>query len=96
MNNNNNPGSMLYDTILSIPGMSENVKLDLKISRKQVLLLCQVIESGLAQDQQSAKGLLSALAGEAASDLKALVADCLEKAGLTALDQKIKAYQKAF
>ncbi len=37
----------VYDTILSIPGMNETVKIDMKISRKNVLLLNSVIERGL-------------------------------------------------
>ncbi|MEJ7678735.1 MAG: hypothetical protein WKG06_12930 [Segetibacter sp.] len=41
----------VYDTILSIPGMNETVKIDMRISRKNVLLLNSVIKRGL-----SAKG----------------------------------------
>jgi len=33
----------VYDTILGIPGMNEMVKIDMKISRKNVLLLHSVI-----------------------------------------------------
>jgi len=45
----------VYDTILSIPGMNDTVKIDLKISRKNVLLLNRVIERGLTlkQDDKS-------------------------------------------
>jgi hypothetical protein len=39
----------VYDTILSIRGMNETVKIDLKISRKNVLLLNNVIRRGLAK-----------------------------------------------
>ena len=42
-----NDVARVYDTILSIPGMGETVKIDLKISRKNVLLLNNVIERGL-------------------------------------------------
>lgn len=34
----------VLDTILSIPGMNEKVKIDLKITRKNALLLNRVIE----------------------------------------------------
>ncbi len=37
----------IYDTVLSIPGMNETVKIDLRIPRKNVLLLLKVIERGL-------------------------------------------------
>ena len=38
----------LYDTVLSIPGMNQTVKVDLKIPRKNVLLLSKIIQRGLA------------------------------------------------
>ena len=37
----------IYDTVLSIPDMNETVKIDLRIPRKNVLLLLKVIERGL-------------------------------------------------
>ncbi len=37
----------IYDTVLSIPGMNETVKIDLRIPCKNVLLLLKVIERGL-------------------------------------------------
>jgi hypothetical protein len=43
--------TQVYDTILSIPGMNDTVKIDLKISRKNVLLLTRVIERGLTMKQ---------------------------------------------
>ena len=38
----------IYDTVLSIPGMSDNVKIAFNIPRKNVLLLSKVIERGLS------------------------------------------------
>lgn len=38
----------LYETLLSIPGMNDPVRMDLKIPRKKVLQLSQVIRRGLA------------------------------------------------
>ena len=38
----------VYDTILSIPGMNETVKIDMRIFRKIVLLLNGVIKRGLS------------------------------------------------
>ena len=34
----------VYDTIMSIPGMNDQIKIDLKISRRNVLLLTQAIK----------------------------------------------------
>ena len=39
-----NDVAKVYDTILSIPGMNETVKIDLKISRRNGLLLNSIIE----------------------------------------------------
>jgi hypothetical protein len=36
----------IYETVLSIPGMNENVKIVLSISRKNTLLLSKAIERG--------------------------------------------------
>ena len=53
-----NDVAKVYDTILSIPGMNEIVKIDLKISRKNVLLLNSVIERGLtAKDDDKSSNL---------------------------------------
>jgi hypothetical protein len=49
----------VYDTVLSIPGMNEALKIELRIPRKNVLLLSKVIERGLAQDgEEGGAGVL--------------------------------------
>ncbi|KQX00763.1 hypothetical protein [Flavobacterium sp. Root420] len=80
--------SKVYDTVLSIPGMSEVVKIDLKISRKNVLLLSHVIGKGLDLKEDDA-GLLSSISQEGLSELKNLSDECLQKAGLVELNQKL-------
>ena len=37
----------VYETLLSIPGMNEKIKIDLRIARKNVLFLSKIIERGL-------------------------------------------------
>lgn len=87
-----NDVAKVYDTILSIPGMNETVKLDLKISRKNVLLLNYVIERGLvAKDDEKNPGLLSSVPVEGLQELKTLASDCLQKAGLIELSDKLNA-----
>ena len=39
--------ALVYDTLLASPEMNETVKIDLRVSRKTVLLLSGVIERGL-------------------------------------------------
>ncbi|WP_277014284.1 hypothetical protein [Flavobacterium lindanitolerans] len=82
--------SQVFDTILSIPGMNEVVKIDLKISRKNVLLLNHVIERGLAAKDGDKEGnLLGIVPKENLSDLKTIAEDCLQKAGLVELKEKL-------
>ncbi|TDP00318.1 hypothetical protein [Flavobacterium sp. 245] len=86
-----NDVARVFDTILSIPGMNETVKIDLKISRKNVLLLNHVIERGLtAQDDEKSAILVSAIPEENLSDLKQLAEECLQKAGLAELREKLQ------
>jgi hypothetical protein len=51
MKKNNMPNTTtiakVFDTVLSISGMNDNVKIQLSIPRKNVLLLSKVIERGL-------------------------------------------------
>lgn len=87
-----NDVAKVYDTILSIPGMNETVKIDLKISRRNALLLSHVIERGLsAKDDEKNPGLLSSIATESLEELKTIAGDCLQKAGLVELSEKLNA-----
>ncbi len=81
----------VLDTILSIPGMNEIVKIDLKITRKNALLLNRVIERGLSlKDAENGSGLLDKVSTETLEELTLLANDCLKKAGLTDLNEKLK------
>lgn len=83
---------LVYDTLLSIPGMNEMVRIDLKPSRKLVLLLQQVVERGLKAE--TGEGLVEAVPADDLTELRNLVASCLEKAGLTDVATKLKAIQQ--
>ncbi|BBE20056.1 hypothetical protein AQPE_4247 [Aquipluma nitroreducens] len=85
-----NDVAKVYDTILSIPGMNETVKIDLKMSRKNVLLLNSVIERGLtAKDDDKSSNLLNNVPEENLKELRAMASDCLQKAGLIELSEKL-------
>lgn len=87
-----NDVAKVYDTILSIPGMNEMVKIDLRISRKNVLLLNGVIKRGLsAKDDDKSANLLQSVPQEGLQELDAFADECLKKAGLTELSEKLKA-----
>lgn len=85
-----NDVSKVYDTILSIPGMNETVKIDLRISRKNVLLLNSIIERGLsAKEDDKTANLLNGIAEDSLQELKDIGTDCLQKAGLVELNEKL-------
>jgi hypoxanthine-guanine phosphoribosyltransferase len=63
-----------YDAVCCIPWMQEPVKVGVKISRRDVLILSQVIEHGLAKEEL--KGMIPA---EAADGLRAMIVDLLSK-----------------
>lgn|GEM_PF-171853 len=84
--------ALVYDTLLASPGMNETVKIDLKVSRKTVLLLSSALEKGLQSSQtgQSGSVLPEFAEKESLSELEGIITDCLQKAGLSALYEKLK------
>lgn len=83
----------VYDTILSIPGMNETVKIDMKISRKNILLLHSVLKRGLlAKNDDQSSALLESIPKGALEELHAIADDYLSKAGLTELSEKLKTF----
>ncbi|SDF46600.1 hypothetical protein SAMN05216464_118101 [Mucilaginibacter pineti] len=83
--------AQVYETLLCSPGMNEAVKVDVKINRKTVLLLNSVIERGLtAKDGE--QGLLELIPKETVEELQQFSDECLKKAGLTELSEKMKGW----
>lgn len=82
----------IYETVLSIPGMNDNVKISLNITRKNVLLLSKVIERGLSAKvpDDKSNNLLDIVPNENLQELVLLAADMLGKAGLTEMNQKLQ------
>ena len=80
----------VYETLLCSPGMNEAVKIDVKISRKTVLLLNSIIELGSGSEVEQSKELLSLVPKAELEELKNFAEDCLKKAGLTELSEKMK------
>ncbi|MGQ2983121.1 hypothetical protein [Flavobacterium sp.] len=82
--------AQVFDTILSSPGMNEAVKIDLRISRKNVLLLSHVIEQGI-KDKADGKGsMFTSLPEGAKQELAEISNDFLQKGGLVELSEKLK------
>lgn len=85
-----NVAAQVFDTIMSIPGMNEVVKIDLRISRKNVLLLNSIIDRGLSGEQNEGKDLLYGVPDEDLQELKKVAAEILQKGGLVELNQKLQ------
>jgi len=84
-----NEVAKVFDTVMSIPGMNENVKIDLKISRKNVLLLNHFVEQGLLLEKDSGS-IMGNISEEGLTELKNIAEECLHKAGLVELNLKLK------
>ena len=86
--------SIVYETLLSLPGMNEAVKISLNVSRKQVLVLSKVLELGFsAKSENVNSGLLSAVDAGTMEELRGLSEEILKKAGLTETSEKLNALQ---
>jgi len=83
--------STVYETLLCSPGMNEAVKIDVKMNRKTVLLLNSVIEGSIGKDGDGSQELLKLVPAEDVEDLKIFADECLKKAGLKELSEKMKA-----
>jgi len=86
--------AQVYETLLCSPGMNEAVKLDVKINRKTVLLLNSIIERSLVKDGEQTQGLLELIPQESIEELQQFSEECLKKAGLTQLSEKIKSLSR--
>jgi hypothetical protein len=83
--------SRMYDTLLATPGMNQNVKISLTISRKTALLLNQLIEKGLTEGRNgNFSGIMAALPRENFQELEVIGMELLRKADLTELSEKLK------
>lgn len=82
--------AIVYETLLTSPGMNESVKISLSIPRKNVLLLSKLLEVGLSvKDENGQGGLLATLDNESVEELKAITTELLKKAGLTEMYDKL-------
>ncbi|CAG5010295.1 hypothetical protein DYBT9275_04685 [Dyadobacter sp. CECT 9275] len=80
----------VYDTIMSIPGMNEQVKVDLKISRKNALLLHQAIRRAVNQPAtDSNPDLIDIATAESKQELMKISEEFLQRTNLMELNEKI-------
>lgn len=89
-----NDVAKVYETILSIPGMNDDVKLNLKTSRKNLLLLTKVIERGLNGKESDDKSvsILEIVPKETLQEIGEIAMQLLNKAGLSEMNEKLKSF----
>ena len=89
-----NDVARIYDTVLSIPGMNEKVKVGLQITRKNLLLLNKLIEKGLNGKDADDKSMniLEIIDVDSVQELKGVARELLDKAGLTEVNEKLQAF----
>ena len=84
--------SLVYETLLSSPGMHDPVKILLQIPRKNVLLLSMLLERGLSVGEEgSHPGLLGMADPSTLEAIQGLVGELLQKAGLTQTKDRLDA-----
>lgn len=76
--------SKIFETVLSSPGMKENCKIVLTMSRQNILVLTRLIDAGLLSGKASFDDeILETLPAESANDFKVIHEEVLKKSGLT-------------
>ena len=89
-----NEAALIYETLLTSPGMGEEVKISMRITRKNILLLSKVIEVGLlAKGGADGDGIINIANGNHVDELKTISAEILSKAGLTETYQRLNTLQ---
>ncbi len=90
----NKDAAMVLDALLSAPGMNEIVKLDVKLSRKNVLILSSILNRGLSAKSDEQFNLLESVPKDSLKasieELASFSGNCLQKAELTEFNEKLK------
>ena len=83
--------SKIFETVLSSPGMNQKCKINLVMSRQNILLLSRLIEAGLLTDQQDIHDeIINALPKESLEEFKIVHEEILRKSELTEFYGRLK------
>lgn len=80
----------VYEALLCSPGMSESIKVSFSMSRKDILVLSRVIETGLKVGGVDADSIISLIPQESKEQFIQVVGEILKKAGLSDFNEKLK------
>jgi hypothetical protein len=83
--------SNIFETVLSSPGMNEKCKINLMLSRQNIILLCRLIEAGLLTGKNAFEDeIIAVLSKESLDEMKAIHEEILKKGDLVEFYQKLK------
>ena len=87
---------LLYETLLTVPGMSESVKIDLKLPRKSILLLSKIIERGMQSKGEEKEGvsIMEIVPQDTINELNGVAEELLKKAGLSEMNEKLNSFRQ--
>ncbi len=87
----NKEKSKIFQTVLSSPGMNEKCKINLMMSRQNILLLSRLIEAGLLTDKNLFDDeIISALPDDSLQEFKNIHEEILRKGELTEFYDRLK------
>jgi len=87
----NKEKSKIFQTVLSSPGMNEKCKINLMISRQNILLLGRLIEAGLLTDKNHFDDeIIAALSEDSLEEFKTIHEEILRKGELTDFYDRLK------
>ena len=81
---------LLYETLLANSWMEQQVRVDVRLSRRNILALSKLIEIGLSEENRESDSLLEVTMRQA-DVLAAIPADLRKKANLTEMYEKLSA-----
>ena len=83
--------SKVFQTILSSPGMNEKCKINLMMSRQNILLLSRLIEAGLLTDKNPfTDEIIAALPEGSLAEFRTIHEEILRKSELTEFYECLK------
>jgi len=81
--------AIVFETLLSSPGMNDTIKVSLQLPRKNVLLLVKLMELALTVKEEEQGSLIPILNGAGAEGISQINAQLLQKAGLTEMYERL-------
>ena len=89
--NENKNKSKIFETLLSSPGMTDKSKINLMLSRQNIILISRLIEVGLRAEKNGIEDeIFTALPKDSVDELKVIQAEILHKANLSDFYERLK------